>query len=76
MANLQAQFMSGVCFDLSSKRRIESGKLSEHTWAAIRKERRAAAGEYDEAIQPLRDGIWKLVTQVREKFHNGARGLR
>jgi hypothetical protein len=37
------------------------------SWAEIRKECRASEGEYDEAIQPLRDGIWKLVEQVRKR---------
>jgi len=30
------------------------------SWADIRRECHASAGEYDLAIQPLRDGIWKL----------------
>lgn len=37
----------------------------QKSWAEIRKECKASEGEYDEAIQPLRDGIWKLVEQVR-----------
>ena len=37
----------------------------QKSWAEIRKECRASDGEYDEAIQPLRDGIWKLVEKVR-----------
>jgi hypothetical protein len=37
----------------------------QKSWAEIRKECKAGDGEYDEAIQPLRDGIWKLVEQVR-----------
>jgi len=37
------------------------------SWADIRKECKACDGEYDEAIQPLRDGIWKLVEQVRNR---------
>jgi hypothetical protein len=41
----------------------------QKSWAEIRKECKASEGEYDEAIQPLRDGIWKLVEQVR----NGSR---
>jgi len=43
----------------------------QKSWAEIRKECKAGDGEYDEAIQPLRDGIWKLVEQVR-----GRSGLR
>lgn len=39
----------------------------QKSWAEIRRECRAAEGEYDEAIQPLRDGIWKLVQQVRSR---------
>jgi hypothetical protein len=39
----------------------------QKSWAEIRKECRASDGEYDEAIQPLRDGIWKLVEQVRDR---------
>jgi hypothetical protein len=35
------------------------------SWADMRKECKASEGEYDQAIQPLRDGIWKLVEQVR-----------
>jgi TIR domain len=34
------------------------------SWVDIRKESMASGG-YDEALQPLRDGIWKLVQQVR-----------
>lgn len=37
------------------------------SWAEIRKECRASEGEYDEAAQPLRDGIWKLVEQARNR---------
>jgi hypothetical protein len=37
------------------------------SWAEIRKECKASDGEYDEAIQPLRDGIWKLVELVRSR---------
>lgn len=37
----------------------------QKSWADIRKECNASDGEYDEAIQPLRDGIGKLVEQVR-----------
>ncbi len=37
------------------------------SWAEIRKECKASEGEYDEAIQPLRDGIWKLIEQVRKR---------
>jgi hypothetical protein len=39
----------------------------QKSWADIRKECRAGDGEYDEAIQPLRDGIFKLVEQVRSR---------
>jgi len=39
----------------------------QKSWAEIRKECKASEGEYDEAIQPLRDGIGKLVEQVRSK---------
>lgn len=38
----------------------------QKSWAEIRKECKAADGEYDEAIKPLRDGIWKLIEQVRD----------
>jgi hypothetical protein len=37
----------------------------QKSWADIRKECNASDGEYDEAIQPLRDGIRKLVDRVR-----------
>lgn len=37
------------------------------SWAEIRKECSAAAGECDMAQQPLRDGVWKLVGQVRSR---------
>jgi hypothetical protein len=37
----------------------------QKSWAEIRKECKAGEGEYDEAIQPLRDGIRKLVDRVR-----------
>ncbi|HEV7473179.1 MAG TPA: toll/interleukin-1 receptor domain-containing protein [Pyrinomonadaceae bacterium] len=37
----------------------------QKSWAEIRKECKAGDGEYDEAIKPLRDGIGKLVEQVR-----------
>lgn len=37
------------------------------SWAEIRKECSACKGEYDEAIQPLRDGVWKLVEQARKR---------
>lgn len=37
------------------------------SWAEIRKECKASDGEYDEAIQPLRDGIWNLIEQVRNR---------
>jgi len=36
----------------------------QKSWAEIRKEGRASEGEYDE-VQPLRDGVWKLVEQKR-----------
>jgi hypothetical protein len=39
----------------------------QKSWAEIRKECGAINGEYDEALQPLRDGIWKLVEQVRRR---------
>jgi hypothetical protein len=39
----------------------------QKSWAEIRKQCKASDGEYDEAIQPLRDGIWKLVEQVRSR---------
>jgi hypothetical protein len=38
----------------------------QKSWAEIRKESLASAG-YDEALQPLRDGVWKLVEQVRSR---------
>ena len=56
--------------------RLEHLPHKTKSWAEIRRECGAVKGEYDEAIQPLRDGIWKLITQVREKSHKGARGLR
>jgi hypothetical protein len=37
----------------------------QKSWAEIRKECKAADGEFDMALQPLRDGIWKLIEQVR-----------
>lgn len=37
------------------------------SWAEMRKECNASRGEYDEALQPLRDGVWKLVEQVRSR---------
>ena len=37
----------------------------QKSWAEIRRDCRAADGECDEAIRPLRDGIWKLIQQVR-----------
>lgn len=52
------------CDWLLSLERLPHKKKS---WAEIRKECRASEGEYDEAIQPLRDGIWKLVEQVRSR---------
>ena len=39
----------------------------QKSWAEIRKECRASDGEYDLAIQPLRDGIKKLVDQIRKR---------
>jgi hypothetical protein len=36
------------------------------SWVEIRKER-LAADDYDEALQPLRDGIWRLVKQARAR---------
>jgi hypothetical protein len=36
----------------------------QKSWVDIRKESLASGG-YDEALQPLRDGIWKMVEQVR-----------
>ena len=42
----------------------------QKSWADIRQECGAVNGEYDQAIKPLRDGIWKLVEQVRS---NGRR---
>jgi hypothetical protein len=52
------------CKWLLSLERLPHKKKS---WADIRKECKASDGEYDEAIQPLRDGIWKLVEQIRNK---------
>lgn len=43
----------------------------QKSWAEIRKECKACDGEYDEALQPLRDGIWKLVEQVRRRATHG-----
>jgi len=40
------------------------------SWAEIRKESLASAG-YDEALQPLRDGVWRLVEQVRARAGSG-----
>jgi hypothetical protein len=37
----------------------------QKSWAEIRKECKAGDGEFDMALQPLRDGVWKLVEQVR-----------
>lgn len=39
----------------------------QKSWSEIRKECKASEGEYDQALQPLRDGIWKLVEQVRSR---------
>ena len=39
----------------------------QKSWAEIRKECKAADGEMDLAQQPLRDGIGKLVEQVRKR---------
>jgi hypothetical protein len=36
----------------------------QKSWVDIRKESLALAG-FDEALQPLRDGVWKLVEEVR-----------
>ena len=35
------------------------------SWAEIRRECGAATGEFDLALQPLRDGVWKLVERIR-----------
>jgi len=37
----------------------------QKSWSEIRKDCKASEGEYDQALQPLRDGIGKLVEQVR-----------
>jgi hypothetical protein len=58
------------CDWLLSLERLPHKKKS---WAEIRKECRAGDGEYDEAMQPLRDGIWKLVEQVRNGRVTGRR---
>lgn len=50
------------CDWLLSLERLPHKKKS---WAEIRKECHSSDGEYDDAIQPLRDGIWKLVQEVR-----------
>jgi hypothetical protein len=39
----------------------------QKSWSEIRTECRASDGEYDQALQPLRDGIKKLVDQVRNR---------
>ena len=39
----------------------------QKSWAEIRKECSANTGESDMAFQPLRDGIGKLVEQVRNR---------
>ena len=39
----------------------------QKSWAEIRRECSAATGEYDIALQPLRDGVKKLVDQVRSR---------
>jgi hypothetical protein len=36
------------------------------SWVEIRKESLALVG-FDEALRPLRDGVWKLVEQVRKR---------
>jgi hypothetical protein len=36
------------------------------SWAEIRRDS-LVSGCYDEALQPLRDGVWKLVEQVRNR---------
>jgi hypothetical protein len=38
----------------------------QKSWSEIRRECRASEGEYDQALQPLRDGIWTLVQEVRK----------
>ncbi len=38
----------------------------QKSWVEIRKESMVSA-EYDEALRPLRDGVWKLVEQVRSR---------
>ncbi len=38
----------------------------QKSWAEIRNECSANTGEFDMALQPLRDGIWKLVEQARK----------
>jgi hypothetical protein len=38
----------------------------EKSWAEIRRETLPSGG-YDEALKPLRDGVWKLVEQVRAR---------
>lgn len=37
----------------------------KNSWAEIRRE--SASGGFDLALQPLRDGVWKLVEQVRAR---------
>lgn len=46
---------------------LNLGRLPHQSksWAEIRKDCNASNGEYDEALQPLRDGIWKLIEKVR-----------
>lgn len=40
----------------------------QKSWAEIRRE--SASGGFDLALQPLRDGVWKLVDQVRARHRN------
>jgi hypothetical protein len=47
--------------------KLERLPHKEKSWAEIRKACRASEGEYDDAIQPLRDGIKKLVDEIRNR---------
>jgi len=45
--------------------RLEPLPHKVKSWSEIRKESLPTGG-YDEALKPLRDGVWKLVERVRE----------
>ena len=44
--------------------RLEPLPHKKKSWAEVRRETLTSGG-YDEALRPLRDGVWKLVEKVR-----------